>query len=64
LYLGYFPVGDKQALADLLHRVETAAGFYKHLKTWCHRLRQLFRPARERQRWRRLLRELSTGSAS
>jgi putative glycosyltransferase (TIGR04348 family) len=58
-YPGYYPVGDTQALATLLHRAETDAGFYNHLKTRCRRLRPLFRPARERQAWRRLLREIS-----
>jgi putative glycosyltransferase (TIGR04348 family) len=57
-YAGYFPVGDTRALADLLHRAETDAAFYKSLKAWCRRLRPLVRPARERQSWRRLLREL------
>jgi putative glycosyltransferase (TIGR04348 family) len=57
-YPGYFPVEDTQALAGLLHRAETDAGFYKGLKAWCRRLRWLVRPARERQSWRRLLREL------
>jgi putative glycosyltransferase (TIGR04348 family) len=57
-YAGYFPVGDTRALADLLHRTETDATFYKSLKGWCRRLRPLVRPARERQSWRRLLREL------
>jgi glycosyltransferase involved in cell wall biosynthesis len=62
-YPGYFPVGDTQALANLLHRAETDAGFYKHLKAWCRRLRPLVRPARERQSWRRLLRELQARPA-
>jgi putative glycosyltransferase (TIGR04348 family) len=57
-YPGFFPVGDTQALADLLHRAETDAAFYNSLKAWCRRLRPLVRPARERQGWRRLLREL------
>jgi putative glycosyltransferase (TIGR04348 family) len=58
-YPGYFPVGATRALADLLHLAETDTGFYKNLKSWCQRLRPLFRPARERQGWRRLLQELS-----
>jgi putative glycosyltransferase (TIGR04348 family) len=57
-YPGYFPVGDTRALADLLHRAETDAGYYRSLKAGCRRLRPLFRPARERQSWRRLLSEL------
>lgn len=57
-YPGYFPVGKTRALADLLHCTETDASFYKSLTAWCRRLRPLFRPARERQTWRRLLSEL------
>jgi putative glycosyltransferase (TIGR04348 family) len=57
-YPGYFPVGDTQALANLLHRAETNASFYKSLKTRGRRLRSLFHPARERQSLRRLLREI------
>jgi putative glycosyltransferase (TIGR04348 family) len=57
-YPGYFPVGDTEALAALLTRAETDAGYYKELKARCRRLRPLFRPARERAAWRGLLREL------
>ena len=58
-YPGYFPFGDTRALADLLNRAETDAAYYNKLKSWCRRLRPLVRPARERQSWRRLLRELA-----
>jgi putative glycosyltransferase (TIGR04348 family) len=57
-YPGYFPVGNTAALAALLTRAETDAKFYKRLRVSCRRLRPLFRPARERESWRRLLREL------
>jgi putative glycosyltransferase (TIGR04348 family) len=57
-YPGYFPVGDTRALAEQLRRAETDPVFYNRLKAACRRLRVLFRPARERQSWRRLLREL------
>ncbi|MCZ6677103.1 MAG: glycosyltransferase [Candidatus Poribacteria bacterium] len=57
-YPGYFPVGDTQALAKLLERVETDVDFYNTLKTWCNRLKPLVDPARERQSWQDLLREL------
>lgn len=57
-YPGYFPVGDTRALADLLHRAETDANFYNKLRAWCDRRRPLFEPARERQSWADLLREL------
>jgi putative glycosyltransferase (TIGR04348 family) len=58
-YPGYFPVGDTQALAALMHRAETDARFYRALKAPCRRLRRLVDPARERALWRRLLHGLS-----
>jgi putative glycosyltransferase (TIGR04348 family) len=57
-YPGYFPAGEARALATLLGRAENDAGFYNALKAWCRRLRPLVHPARERESWRRLLREL------
>jgi putative glycosyltransferase (TIGR04348 family) len=57
-YPGYFPVGDTKALAALLYRAETDSGFYNALTARCRQLRPLVRPAREREGWRRLLREL------
>jgi len=57
-YPGYFPVGDTEALAALLHRAETDPGFYGTLRARCRQLRPLVRPAREREGWRLLLREL------
>jgi putative glycosyltransferase (TIGR04348 family) len=57
-YPGYFPAGDTAALAALLSRAETDAAFCRELKARCRRLRPLFRPGRERESWRRLLREL------
>jgi putative glycosyltransferase (TIGR04348 family) len=58
-YPGYFPVGDSEALTALLHRAETDRRFYSRLKARCRRLRSLFDPEREKQTWRRLLRELA-----
>ena len=60
-YPGYFPVGDTQALANLLWRAETNAEFYNILHDRCARLRPLFDPAREKQSWEDLLRELFPG---
>ena len=57
-YPGYFPVGDTQALTNLLIRVETDAGFYEALETWCEQLKPIFDPERERQNWKRLLQDL------
>jgi putative glycosyltransferase (TIGR04348 family) len=58
-YPGYFPVGDTQALARLLDKVERDAGFYHKLDTWCRRLAPLVHPDRERESWRQLLADLS-----
>ncbi|MCZ6792432.1 MAG: selenoneine biosynthesis selenosugar synthase SenB [Planctomycetota bacterium] len=58
-YPGYFPVGDTQALARLLERVETEPEFLADLGSRCASLRPLFEPARERQRWAELLAELT-----
>jgi putative glycosyltransferase (TIGR04348 family) len=57
-YPGYFPVGDTQALAQLLGRAEMDAAFYRSLRDWCARLRPLVDPARERRSWADLLHEL------
>ncbi len=57
-YPGYFPFGHTRALADLLWRAETDAGFYQALSAHCAQRRSLFEPARERQSWSDLLREL------
>src|SRR5262249_2367463 len=57
-YPGYFPVRDTPALADLLWRAETDSEFYNPLCDRGARLRPLFDPAREKQSWEDLLREL------
>lgn len=57
-YPGYYRTGGTRALAALLRRAEEDARFYAALRRWCERLRPLFEPARERESWRRLLREL------
>ncbi len=57
-YPGYFPVGDTQALAQLLEKVEHDAGFYQELDHWCRALLPLVHPDRERESWRRLLENL------
>lgn len=57
-YPGYFPFGDTHALTDLLGRAETDAAFYNLLCDRCARRQPLFEPARERQSWQELLREL------
>jgi putative glycosyltransferase (TIGR04348 family) len=57
-YPGYFPVGDTQALADLLLRAETDTEFYNCLRDRCERRRPLFKPDRERQSLQDLVKEL------
>jgi putative glycosyltransferase (TIGR04348 family) len=54
-YRGYFPVGDTQALARLLQRLEHEPRFVSTLAKALARRKPLFRPARERAAWRRLL---------
>jgi len=54
-YPGYFPVGDTQALAALLRRLEDEQPFAARLGTAIRQRAPLFRPAREIAAWRRLL---------
>jgi putative glycosyltransferase (TIGR04348 family) len=58
-YPGYFRVGDTEALATLLRRAETDSRYYGRLRTHCTRLAPMFRPSQERERWRKLLREIA-----
>jgi putative glycosyltransferase (TIGR04348 family) len=62
-YPGYFPVGDTQALSDLLRQAETDTEFYESLTSWCGRRAALVDPANERLAWQNLLRELGSGSS-
>jgi putative glycosyltransferase (TIGR04348 family) len=57
-YEGYFPVGNTQALADLMRRVECDPKFVSRLGKALRRRAPLFRPAREIAAWRRLLAEV------
>lgn len=57
-YRGYFPVGDTQALARLLQRLESDSNFVATLGKALARLKPLFRPAREKAALRRLLADL------
>jgi glycosyltransferase involved in cell wall biosynthesis len=63
-YPGYFPVGDTQALARLLTRIETDAVFLKQINRAIARRAHLFRPAREKAQWRALLEEIMPKSRS
>ena len=57
-YPGYFPVGDTEALAQLLIRIETDPAFLKRLKRAVARRAPLFRPAREKAEWKSLIEEV------
>ena len=63
-YPGYFPVGDTEALARLLRRIETDRRFVVNLRRAIARRAPLFRPGREIEAWRRLLAELAAQSGS
>lgn len=58
-YPGYFSVGDTEALARLLMRIETDRRFVARLRRAVASRAALFRPEREIVAWRRLLAELS-----
>ena len=57
-YPGYFPVGDTQALANLLHRAETDSDFYSHLTSEISALSRIVRPNAEKSALHKLVREL------
>lgn len=59
-YPGYFPPGDAAALATMLGRAESDAGFYADLATRCAKLSGLVDPAEEQSRWATLLDELAS----
>jgi putative glycosyltransferase (TIGR04348 family) len=63
-YPGYFPAGDTEALARLLHRAETTPEFYEWLRVWCAGRASLFDPERERESWARLIGEASVPARS
>ena len=58
-YAGYYPVEDEAALAAVLHRAETEPAYLKRLAAQCRKRAHLFRPARERRAWQRLLADLA-----
>src|SRR5919202_2155133 len=62
-YPGYYPVGDEEVLASLLHRAETDDGFYQTLEARCESRRHLVLPEREREALGRLIREAVEGSS-
>lgn len=60
-YPGYFPVGDTEALARLLRRIEREPAFLKRLHRAIIQRASLFRPAAEKAAWKKLLQEISAG---
>ena len=63
-YPGYFPVGDTDALARLLNRIETDTAFLKRLQRAIARRAHLFRPALEKAEWKKLIDEITPKSRS
>ena len=61
-YPGYFPIGDTEALARLLWRIETDVGYVAQLRRAIARRAPLFKPERELAAWRKLLAELPSQS--
>ena len=57
-YPAYFPVGDTDALARLLERLEFDPAFYQEVREWCVSRAELVRPERELDAWAGLLAEL------
>jgi glycosyltransferase involved in cell wall biosynthesis len=55
---GYFPVGDTRKLKALLLKAESEPKFYRSLTRYCARLSVQVKPKRERDAWRRLLRDV------
>lgn len=60
---GYFPVGDTEALRNLMIRAERDPVFYRKLKQHCRRAAKWVRPARELASWRRLLQDVIKGNS-
>ncbi|MCP2341756.1 selenoneine biosynthesis selenosugar synthase SenB [Actinomadura rupiterrae] len=58
-YPGYFPPGDTAALAELLYQAEHDSDFYAALADHCAALAPMVDPARERQAFASLLKELN-----
>jgi putative glycosyltransferase (TIGR04348 family) len=63
-YPGYFPVGDTEALARLLNRIETDTAFLERLQRAIARRAHLFRPALEKAAWKKLIDEVMAKSPS
>ena len=60
-YAGYYPPEDDAALAELLSKTESDPAFLALLDRQCGKRADLFRPEREREAWRDVLRGLARG---
>ena len=58
-YPGYFPVGDTEALARLLDRIETNPKFLLRLRRAVAGRAHLFRRAREKAAWKSMIAEIA-----
>ena len=54
-YPGFFPTGNADAAATLIHKAETHARFYRALSRTCRQRAALFDPQREQRRLRSLV---------
>ena len=63
-YPGYFPVRDTTALAELLQAIESSPEFLMRLHRAIARRAHLFRPAREKAAWKKLISEIAPRSRS
>jgi putative glycosyltransferase (TIGR04348 family) len=63
-YPGYFPVGHTEALVRLLDRIENDPVFLNRLTRAITRRTHVFRPAREKAEWKKLVAELVPKSPS
>lgn len=58
-YDGYFPAEDSKLLAAALQLAEEEPKFLKRLQAQCKKRQALFKPAKEKTAWRKLLKDLS-----
>lgn len=61
-YPGLFPLGDEQALAQLLNKAETEPAFISILSAHCDSLRQRFLPEKEAASWIEVITSLNIAS--
>ncbi|MFK7817217.1 MAG: selenoneine biosynthesis selenosugar synthase SenB [Planctomycetaceae bacterium] len=63
-YPGYFETGNTKQLRDLLLRVETDPTFLQSLSKAIKKQQPLFKPARERDAWKKIIAEVTEGKPS